>query len=318
MFQLNNREPWGLFFAIAIAVHLATFAFLSVADRFFGKEKKMPVIYTVKLFESAPQQLNKREPESLPEPKKAVKPQTLPKPEQKVEPVTPKPKAEVKKPEPVKKAVVPEEKPKPPKPVEKKAVSLAPKKVEKKKEQPKPVKKIVKKEKVQKKKKIAKKKVKKEDKTKLFEKKIAQRIAALKKRVREKREEEYLQKRLAALAKKRSAAGAGVAGGTSDGASVDEWLRRYYAKVWSKIRENWKFPDALMQNKKPMCIIVVRISKDGSLQKAWFEKRSEIPAFDMFAKKAVEDASPFEPIPRQLRRPYLEIGVRFKPGSVGE
>lgn len=318
MFQLNSREPWALFLVIAIAVHLATFAFLTAADKFFSKPQKMPVIYTVKLFESTHQQLNNPKPKLIPKAKNTAETKPVSKSQPKSKPIPAESKPTVKKIESAKKVVVPHKKPKPSKQVEKKVVSVAPKKVVKKKEKTKLVKKIEKKEKVKKKKQLAPQKAKKADDTKLLEKKIEQRIAELKKRVKEKQEEEYLQKRLAALANKRSGSGAGLASGDSDGANVDEWLRRYFAKVWSKIRENWKFPDALMQNKKPMCIIVVRISKDGSLEKAWFEKRSQIAAFNIFAMKAVRDAAPFEPIPRQLHRSYLEIGVRFKPGSVGE
>ena len=329
MFQQKNREAWPIFFIVAILVHVAIVFGLIGAEKLLNQPKKMPVIYTVKIFETLdapkkpalPKATPKPEakPEVKPKPKlkpkvksepvvKETKPKEVPKPKPKPKP-QPKPKPKVAKPkaEPKKTKVVKEiKKDVPKKPVQPKAeqkkVSLKPKKdVKAKKEIKKSVKKIKKKKKTQ--------KASRKNSEQQAEKKLEQRIAALKKRVAEKKEEEHLQKRLAELASKRSE-------GQKD--TIDESLRIYFAKVWSKIRANWRFPKALLQDKEPMCVIVVRIAKDGSLEKAWFEKRSELAAFNVFAMKAVREAAPFEPIPNIIGQSSLEIGVRFKPGSVGE
>ncbi len=314
MSQQNNRDAGFFFFAFvfAIVVHLSTFTVLTVAEKFLSRPQKIPVIYTVKLFESIQAKSPSVAPQQMAEPKKIQKlePPARPEPQNK--------KPLVRKPEPVKqekKVAVPEEKQEPPEPVKKKAVSLAPEKKKKPAEKAKPrhTDKPVSKKKERKR--PAKKKKKKIDSDKLLQR----RLAKIEAKVTERREEEYLKRRFAALMAKRSNGdGSGQGGDVSDGQTVDEALRRYVAGVWSRIRGKWKFPEALIQNKKPMCVIVVRISKDGTLEKAWFEERSQIAAFNVFAMKAVRDAAPFEPIPRQLGRKPLEIGVRFRPGFVGE
>ncbi len=278
MSQQNSREAWFFFFAFAIVVHLSTFTVLAVAEKFLSRPQKMP--------KSTPMYV-KIEPQtgsSVVASQQMVEPKKI----QKLEP---------------------------PEPVKKKAVSLAPEKKKKPAEKTKPrhADKPVSKKKVRKK--PAKKKKKKIDSDKLLQ----QKLAKLKQKVTERREEEYLKRRFAALMAKRSNGdGSGPSGDMSNRQTGDAMSQRYFAGVKSRIRSKWKFPEALMQNKNPMCVIVVRISKDGTLEKAWFKERSQIAAFNVFAMKAVRDAAPFEPIPRQLGQDTLEIGVRFRPGFVGE
>lgn len=97
----------------------------------------------------------------------------------------------------------------------------------------------------------------------------------------------------------------GVAKGTigkGGGSLTDD----YYSKITSEIWQHWIYPD--MGNKDIEAIIVIRISKDGSVQIKGIEKSSGNSLFDRSAIRAITKASPLTPPPYEM-----EIGVRFYP-----
>lgn len=90
--------------------------------------------------------------------------------------------------------------------------------------------------------------------------------------------------------------------GVKGGSSTDD----YYSKITSEIWQHWIYPD--MGGKDIEAIIVIRISKDGSVQIKGIEKSSGNSLFDRSAIRAITKASPLTPPPYEM-----EIGVRFYP-----
>jgi colicin import membrane protein len=85
----------------------------------------------------------------------------------------------------------------------------------------------------------------------------------------------------------------------------------YIGGVWSRIKQNWTMPQALMPEKNITTIINVRIARSGALINADFEKHSGNRYFDDSALRAVKKSSPFSPLPRWIMDNSIEIGIRF-------
>jgi outer membrane biosynthesis protein TonB len=108
---------------------------------------------------------------------------------------------------------------------------------------------------------------------------------------------------------------AGGSGG-SEGAIVEEVLRRYLAAVHARIQQHWTLPDLQSWDDSLEALIVIKVRKDGIVTGNFFEKRSENFYFNQFVEKAVREASPFSPFPSALTEDQLEIGLRFRPGEI--
>jgi colicin import membrane protein len=88
-------------------------------------------------------------------------------------------------------------------------------------------------------------------------------------------------------------------------------MKVYYSVIWSKIREQWAFPEGILQKNDYETIIAVTILRNGIVADIDFEKRSGNQYFDESAAKAIRKASPLPALPEWLRGSSLEIGVRF-------
>ncbi len=137
-----------------------------------------------------------------------------------------------------------------------------------------------------------------------------------------KKEEQYVSERIAALqAKKKiekivnlrnviSLKGGGEgkpsppqgAAAKGGGSGIDD----YYAKVTKAIWQNWIFPET--SDKGLEAIISIRIMRDGAVQVTRIEKSSGNGLFDRSALRAITKANPVPPPPYEM-----EIGVRFYP-----
>ncbi len=288
-----KRSLWKQAFILALLFHFSLFAGFVWGPSLFRSSHKEPVPYTVKLM--APSALkSEKAPEASSQPKKPQKP-----PEKKVEEKKikkePPPKKEV-----VKKKVKVEEKVVPKKPpVKKNAVSLKPKK---------PPKKVVKKK--EKRKKKPTKVVKKGQKSN--EKDIEKRIREISKRLKEKREEEYLKKRLEELAKKRKSSGAGSGGGRGKGHGPGNKQAQIYGNfVKEKIWRNWHFPKALANRSDLTAEVAITITKDGRILDMQIKKYSGFAAFDRSVIRAIKESAPLPPLPPSLGQGPEEIIVNF-------
>ncbi|KQC09915.1 MAG: hypothetical protein APR62_13010 [Smithella sp. SDB] len=92
---------------------------------------------------------------------------------------------------------------------------------------------------------------------------------------------------------------------------VNAQTTEYTGVVWSRVKKNWTMPQALMPKESIETIIVVKISRSGTLDYIGFEKRSGNRYFDDSALRAVKKSSPFPPLPYWIMDKSIEIGIRF-------
>ncbi|MBI5286685.1 MAG: TonB family protein [Deltaproteobacteria bacterium] len=84
-------------------------------------------------------------------------------------------------------------------------------------------------------------------------------------------------------------------------------FKAYYLALREKVYAAWAYLGPIGDLE---AIISIRIGRDGGLVDRWIEKASGNPAYDQSAMRAVEKAAPFPPLPDGLGD-TLEIGIRF-------
>ncbi len=281
-----NRREWQHGLAFSLLFHILMLSAIWAAGVFYKNYREIPPFYTVRLFEvkTSPRPAARSGAKTI---KKQVSPPSVPK---------------------KKKAV------KHPHPAVKKRVQAVPRKKLMVSKTP-----------------VTPKKIKKKTKKKAVtpqknrpENLLKKRLEKIREQVREKQEEQFLKKRLNAISsmikkrEEREEASKRQGETGRDNRGQEETLRAYCAAIWETVREHWNFPEYLMDQPGLTCIIVIRIQHDGTVEKIWFEKKSGDDLFDRSAMRAVKEASPFPKIPKALGPDTLEIGIRFRPGQVGE
>ncbi len=219
--------------------------------------------------------------------------------------------------------------PPPKKQVQKKKATPPPKAVRKPTEKArKPSNKVVslspKKQKKQPKKHVPDKKRTRSKKTENPDQLLAKRLKELKDKVDEKKKEEHLDKIFKELEnrvkgnKKSETAEASVPAPSQGEVDLSNpVMKMYCARVYERVWRHWILPEHLFDSTELVSTLVVRIAKDGSIQKTWFEHRSGKELFDQSTLKAIMEAAPMPPLPKALGPGPIEIGIRFKPGEIG-
>ncbi|HDQ05021.1 MAG TPA: TonB family protein [Deltaproteobacteria bacterium] len=105
--------------------------------------------------------------------------------------------------------------------------------------------------------------------------------------------------------------GISATGGPASPGQTSDQRNEYYATIWSKVKGNWALPQALMPADNVEAIIAVKISRGGTVENIYFEKRSGNRYFDDSALNAVKKSLPFPPLPSYIAGSYIEIGIRF-------
>jgi len=174
----------------------------------------------------------------------------------------------------------------------------------------------------EKKKAITEKKVKESLKKKTFKpaKVVDNAIAQMKKKVEQEgsRQIQDAIERLARQVKngggmERESAGTGYSGGVQ---SYDQ-LSIYAAEIYSSISKNWSFNEEFAGGRKDLVALLgIKIMADGEIQDVWFDRRSGNSYFDEQAQKAVLKTGYLPPFPEGLRKPFLEVGLRFTPSGL--
>jgi len=88
-------------------------------------------------------------------------------------------------------------------------------------------------------------------------------------------------------------------------------MKVYYTIIWERIKGQWALPPHLLSEKKVEAVIHLRVLRNGAVTDVNFEKRSGNRYFDDSTMKALGKASPFPPLPEQIRGDSLELGIRF-------
>lgn len=102
--------------------------------------------------------------------------------------------------------------------------------------------------------------------------------------------------------------------GSLTGAQSGLAIQLYKVEVENRIKENWGYPAAFMdpeKNKSLEALVVVKVSRDGTILRSWFEKTSGNAGFDESVRKAIERANPLPPFPEGYVKTYEEIEINF-------
>jgi len=101
--------------------------------------------------------------------------------------------------------------------------------------------------------------------------------------------------------------------GAASGPKTSLRFQVYYTELWQRIRRHWYLPEAFVGKARGLtAIVVLRIGRDGRLEKVWLEKSSGNGRFDSSAERAAKRAAPFPPLPAGYRGGSHEVGVRFR------
>ncbi len=126
-----------------------------------------------------------------------------------------------------------------------------------------------------------------------------------------------LQRKVAARGNQRAGAFASR-GAAARASQLSMRFQVYYTELWERIRRHWVLPEVLVKNPRGLvAVVVMRIRRDGSLEKVWLEQSSGNPRFDASALRAARQAAPYPPLPSGLRQSVHEVGVRFRPEDMG-
>ena len=91
---------------------------------------------------------------------------------------------------------------------------------------------------------------------------------------------------------------------------IEEREEKYGSLLWEIISPKWNYTGDIKEGE--FVVITVRIDKTGHLVKSYVEQPSANPILLQSAIRAIEKAAPsFPPIPPELEKDSLEIGVCF-------
>jgi outer membrane biosynthesis protein TonB len=110
-----------------------------------------------------------------------------------------------------------------------------------------------------------------------------------------------------------SSAPAGPAGA---GFAMDEAMKRYLAAVYERIQSHWYIPPLQNWEDSLEAILVIKVNRNGTIMKTFFEKKSANLYFNQFVIKTVQESSPLPPFPREFEKINMEMGLRFSPAGV--
>jgi len=110
----------------------------------------------------------------------------------------------------------------------------------------------------------------------------------------------------------------GQRGGAARGSALSEDFVRWFEDVRGRINAHWSL---IGDNRKmeKFAVIGVKLAEDGRLLEATVDETSGDPLFDKSAMRAVFLASPFPPMPLEIREKIKQAGglaLRFSPGGI--
>ncbi len=107
-----------------------------------------------------------------------------------------------------------------------------------------------------------------------------------------------------------------AAGPVGAGIDLTENMKRYYAAVTSRIQSHWYIPPLQNWDDSLEAVLVIKVNRNGTITKTFFEKKSANLYFNQFVSKTVQKSAPLPPFPKELEKKNMEIGLRFSPAGV--
>jgi TonB family protein len=111
-----------------------------------------------------------------------------------------------------------------------------------------------------------------------------------------------------------SGSGSGFGFGSGSGSGITNFPYAYYVQsMKDRIAGNWlQSRVSTLTEKNLYTDVSFRIQKDGGMTHLEVNHRCGIRALDMNALRAVQDSSPFPPLPREYGDEYLVVHLRFE------
>jgi colicin import membrane protein len=134
-------------------------------------------------------------------------------------------------------------------------------------------------------------------------------ISRIERKVRTEEKDSHVDRAIAELKSRvrGSVPGGYQSGGAPDGIS----LRIYEMEVEDRIKSNWSYPVAMGESKGLEAVVLIAVSKDGTILKTEVKRKSSNVIFDQSVLKAVERSDPLPPFPEGYRKSYEEIEINF-------
>ena len=110
----------------------------------------------------------------------------------------------------------------------------------------------------------------------------------------------------------------GIPGGSGAvSKKVLELIDIYRIEIAYQIQKNWAFSEQLGGGQKNLeAYLALKVMPNGEIKDIWFDKRSGNSYFDESAKKAIMKSNPVRPHPPGVKKPFVDIGLRFTPEGI--
>jgi len=110
----------------------------------------------------------------------------------------------------------------------------------------------------------------------------------------------------------------GIPGGSGAvSKKVLELIDIYRIEIAYQIQKNWAFSEQLGGGQKNIeAYLALKVMPNGEIKDIWFDKRSGNSYFDESAKKAIMKSNPVRPHPPGVKKPFVDIGLRFTPEGI--
>ncbi|WP_028584264.1 energy transducer TonB [Desulfogranum mediterraneum] len=92
--------------------------------------------------------------------------------------------------------------------------------------------------------------------------------------------------------------------------------RQYWASLYQHIQAYWVLPEMRKWNPSLEAIVVIKIDRQGRVMKTMIEKKSNDRFFDQLVVKTINKAAPMPRFPKLMKEATLEVGLRFRPGTL--
>ena len=105
-------------------------------------------------------------------------------------------------------------------------------------------------------------------------------------------------------------------GGQPGASKLTALESQYYNSIRGRIMQYWSLPEFKQFDDSTQAIYIIKVSRDGTIIKQFFEQYSDDPTFNQSVKKTVKNATPLPPMPPALKGKDFEFGLRFRPGDI--
>jgi TonB family protein len=90
-------------------------------------------------------------------------------------------------------------------------------------------------------------------------------------------------------------------------------MRNYYDRLYAQIRAAWVLPESIGEMSQEFkTVVAIKITPSGAIEESWIEKGSGNNDYDKAALQAVRKASPLPPLPVEMGKKSLKVGINFK------